>query len=184
MKNILLITIMVLGIASLSAQEKGKVRVGLDLGYAFASAGGGFLISLEPKYNLTDNSNIGLRLGMAAYGRSLDGVDLSVETNSNYLATYDYYFHKEGSSTAPFLGAGAGFYQLSGFSFIELFSLDGEVKDESKFGVMIRGGVELGRLRLALEYNFVSKTDFGNSEFKNSYLGASIGFYLGGGEWK
>ena len=53
------------------------------------------------------------------------------------------------------------------FNFIELFSLDGEIKDESKFGVMIRGGVELGRLRLALEYNFVSKTDFGNSEFKN-----------------
>ena len=53
MKNILLITIMVLGITSLSAQEKGKVRVGLDLGYAFATGGGGALVSLEPKYNLT-----------------------------------------------------------------------------------------------------------------------------------
>ena len=62
MKNILLITIMVLGITSLSAQEKGKVRVGLDLGYAFATGGGGALVSLEPKYNLTNNSNVGLRI--------------------------------------------------------------------------------------------------------------------------
>ena len=57
MKYLLVITIIVLGITSLSAQEKDKVRVGLDLGYVFAKDGGGILFNLEPKYNLTDNSS-------------------------------------------------------------------------------------------------------------------------------
>ncbi len=41
---------------------------------------------------------------------------------------------------------------------------------------MISGGIEIGKLRLALKYNIVPKTDFEGGEIKNSYLGASIGF--------
>ena len=63
MKKLILFTIIVLAITSINAQEKGKFRAGLDFGYAFAEGGGGALFSLEPKYNLTDNSNVGLRIG-------------------------------------------------------------------------------------------------------------------------
>jgi len=184
MKNILLITIMVLGITSLSAQEKGKVRVGLDLGYTFATGGGGALVSLEPKYNLTDNSNVGLRIGLAAYVRNIESdINLDASVNSSVLATYDYYFNKGNSSTSPFLGAGLGIYSLASLKSDSL--INDEIGNGTEFGGMIRGGVELGKLRLALEYNIVPKTDFqlGRS-IKNSYLGASIGFYLGGRKWK
>ena len=184
MKKLILFTIIVLTITNINAQEKGKFRAGLDLGLAFAGSGGGFLFSIEPKYNLTDNSNVGLRIGTAAYARNiLSDIDLDVSVNSNVLATYDYYFNKGNSSTAPFLGAGLGIYSLASIK-SDSFIYD-ELGTGTEFGGMIRGGVEFGKLRLALEYNIVPKTDFLlGSSIKNSYLGFSIGFYLGGGKWK
>ena len=183
-KILLVIAILALGFR-VTAQEQGKFRVGLDLGYAFATGGGGFIISLEPKYNLTDNSNVGLRIGSAAYVRNIESdIDLDASINSSVLATYDYYFNKGNSSISPFLGAGLGIYNLASIKSDSFIYEESEVGAGTEFGGMIRGGVEFGKLRLALEYNMVPKTDFilGRS-IKNSYLGASIGFYLGGGKW-
>lgn len=152
--------------------------MGLDLGYVFAEEGGGMLFSLEPKYNLTDNSNIGLRIGAAA---SVSESDTEVDANINILATYDYYFNSENSSTSPFLGAGLGWYVLGDIN----DSSDSTINLGEQFGGVIRGGIELGKLRLTLEYNLLpkSKLEHGESR-KNSYFGASIGFYVGGGKWK
>jgi len=66
MNRLLLVVIFVFGISSMNSQEKEKFRMGLDLGYAFASEGGGALFNIEPKYNITDNSNVGIRIGAAA----------------------------------------------------------------------------------------------------------------------
>ncbi|MFT5216372.1 MAG: hypothetical protein ACI83H_001494 [Glaciecola sp.] len=178
MKYFLVITIMVLGITSLSAQEKGKVRVGIDLGYVFAKDGGGALFNLEPKYNLTDNSNIGLRLGTSA---SVSDSENEIDSNLGFLGTYDYYFNQGTSSVAPFLGVGLGAYILG-----ELKGGSGlSAALGSQFGGMIRGGFELGKFRLALEYNIIPKSDLEIGEsIDNSYFGASIGFYVGGGKWK
>ena len=177
MKKLLIITFAIIGIISVNAQEEGKFRVGLDLGYIFANDGGA-LFSIEPKYNITDNSNIGLRLGTAA------SIGISdADSNISILGTYDYYFNSQNSSTSPFLGIGLGYFALGdiggggpGGVAINL----GE-----QFGALVRGGVELGKFRIALEYNILPKSDleFGES-IKNSYLGASVGFYLGGGKWK
>ena len=173
MKYLLVITIMVLGNISLSAQEKGKVRVGLDLGYVFAKDGGGILFNLEPKYNLTDNSNIGLRLGTAASVSASD-----VDANLSVLGTYDHYFNEGTSSVSPFLGGGLGVH-----IFGELEGKSGSI--DAQFGGMIRGGAEFGKFRLALEYNIIPKSDIGMGQsIDNSYFGASIGFYVGGGKWK
>jgi len=176
MKNLILIAFIIFGISSISGQEKGKFRMGLDLGYVFVNGGGGGLFSLEPKYNLTDNSNIGIRIGTAAASE----FDIEVDANFNILATYDFYFSIDNSSFSPFLGAGLGMYILGDIGG-SIYSVNlGE-----QFGGMIRGGLELGKLRLALEYNIIPKTnlDIGKS-IKNSYFGASIGFYVGGGKWK
>jgi len=50
---------------------------------------------------------------------------------------------------------------------------------------MVRGGVELGKFRAALEYNILPKSNLliGQS-INNSYVGLSLGFYFGGGRWK
>ena len=184
MKKLLSITFVILGILSINAQEKGKFRVGLDLGYVFAKDNGGVLFSLEPKFNLTDNSNIGIRIGVAASAASFDShldSDFDIDANINVLATYDYYFNNENSSTSPFLGGGVGWYAIGEIN----DSSDSPLNVGDQFGAMIRGGFELGKLRLALEYNILpkSKLEIGES-IDNSYFGASIGFYVGGGKWK
>lgn len=178
MKKLFTISLLILGIMSINAQEKDKFRVGLDFGYVFAKDGGGALFSIEPKYNITDNSNIGLRIGSAA--SVSEGLN-ETDANVNILATYDYYFNSENSSTAPFLGAGLGWFLLGDTSNDTM----NDINLGEQFGALVRGGVELGKLRIALEYNILPKSDleFGES-IKNSYLGASIGFYVGGGKWE
>ena len=180
MNRLLLVVIFVFGISNMNSQEKEKFRMGLDLGYAFASEGGGALFNIEPKYNITDNSNVGIRIGAAARVGGLES-DLDLDANVSFLGTYDYYFNKEGSSIAPFLGGGLGVYVLGGS--------DSKVVDEAfggnQFGAMVRGGVELGKFRAALEYNILPKSNLliGQS-INNSYVGLSLGFYFGGGRWK
>lgn len=174
MKKLLVITFFIFGIMSINAQEKGKFRVGLDLGGVFSQGEGGLLVSIEPKYSLTDNSNLGLRLGAAT---EISGI--IADGSSSVLGTYDYYFNNENSSFSPFLGAGLGLY------FYERVSLFGSNSSETKFGSLIRGGAELGKFRIALEYNILPKTNYESGEsVKNSYFGASLGFYVGGGKWK
>jgi hypothetical protein len=174
MRNLVLVVFFIFGLTIVNGQEKDKFRAGLDIGYVFADAGGGALFSIEPKYNITDNSNIGIRFGAA--GSSSDS-DTEVDANINILGTYDYYFSNGNSSAAPFLGGGLGYYALG--------ELNNTISLGEQFGAMIRGGIELRKLRFAVEYNILPKTDleFGQS-VKNSYFGASIGFYVGGGKWK
>jgi len=177
MKKLVLITFLILGITSVNGQEKDNFRIGADVGYIF-SEDGGVLFSLEPKYNLTDNSNIGIRFG-GAYATG-DSVYKTV-ANYNIIATYDYYFNIGDSSLSPFLGAGLGGYILGDYETdggITLFDLG------NKFGGMIRGGLEFGKFRFTLEYNMIPKSDLPlGGSLTNSYFGASIGFYVGGGKW-
>lgn len=167
----------IMGILRVNAQEEGKFRAGLDLGYVFENDGG-LLGSIEPKYNISDHSNIGLRLGTAAYSGNSDA-----DANISIVGTYDYYFNSQNSSTSPFLGIGLGFFVLGDYSIGGTGGSNANLGEQ--FGALVRGGVELGKLRIALEYNILPKSDleFGES-VKNSYLGASFGFYVGGGKWK
>jgi outer membrane protein W len=197
-KNILsLVALMTFAFAT--AQEEGKFRVGLDLGYTIPSGGGGgILLSLEPKYNITDNMSVGFRFGSAVMDRNFSGSDdwylKNSALNGSYLATYDYYF-KGSSSFVPYVGAGAGIYTLdntwfSSYSFLvnndfSYLKLDAT----SKFGGLIRAGFEWGKFRMGLEYNLVPKSNLQNfagatvATAQNSYLGIHLGFYVGGGKW-
>lgn len=178
MKNLLLlITIITLSFNS-TAQEKDKFRFGIDLGYVSANGGGGLLFDMEPKFNITDNSNIGIRIGVAASASDLEGT-VDLDANANILGTYDYYFNGN-KSFVPFLGGGLGVFILGGSDDINYDGFAG-----SQIGGMIRGGVELSKFRFALEYNIIPKSDLAiGQSIKNSYFGASVGFYLGGGKWK
>lgn len=191
MKKIILSLVCLMTFASATAQEKGKFRVGLDLGYTIPSGGGGgVLLSLEPKYNITDNSNIGFRLGSAAMTRNFSGTgtDLKANLSSNgsYVATYDYYF-KGNSSFVPYVGGGAGIYTLANVEFSSVGA--GNLDAKSKFGGLLRTGFEWGKFRMGLEYNMVPKSNLQNisgsttATAKNSYLGIHLGFYVGGGKW-
>lgn len=190
MKKIVFVFLLMLAVVQVSqAQEKNKFRVGLDAGYTIPDGGGGVLIAIEPKYNIADNMSIGLRYESAAMAKNVTSDGFSIEgslaASGTVSGTFDYYFNSGSSSFAPFMGAGVGYSSLANIGFDELGPDSEEFELDGKFGGLIRAGFELGKLRLAASYNLIGKSDLGEgAEVKNSYLGISLGFYLGGGKWK
>jgi len=174
------------------AQVEGKVRGGLDLGGCFPNGGGGGVcIDVPLGYNLQDNMNVGIKLGVAAMAK-VDpfGETGKVAANINFLATYTYYFNSGGSPFAPFVGAGAGIYTLAAIS-DEMVGVT--VDAGNKFGALLTAGFEIAKFRLAFQYNLVPSSGVtitgtgvttNNNSIKNSYSGMTIGFYIGGGKWK
>jgi len=202
MKKIFLLAFVMLTIVGVQAQEKGKIRVGLDAGLALPRLGAGIDGALDVRYNIMDNVNLGVRLGSAYMIRdflvSNDGLsaEVTMHLNTNFLVSGDYYFNKGTSIFAPFLGAGLGSFEIYDFYMVADASnpeyvLPTRPQSDTKFGGVLRGGFELGKFRMGLEYYIIPQsrlydvTTLNYSGFsQNSYLNLSIGFYLGGGKWK
>jgi hypothetical protein len=171
-------------------------KVDLSAGYAIpggSGSKGGVLFAVEPKYAVMSSLAVGLRMEAAVVAR-FGGYDeygqpanISVKASGSYLATADYYF-TDNFSLRPFAGAGAGIFSLAS---IESNSNSGEISAGSKFGGMIRAGVELSHFRLGIEYNIVPKTTFTGYDSEgnlttgltsnNSYMGIKLGICFGGG---
>ncbi len=197
MKKIILTAMAVFAFTNGYSQEEGKFRVGLDLGYTVPSnGGGGILFSVEPKYNLKDNMNVGLRIGAAAMVRDIktdDGGTTSakISANGSYVGTYDYYFNNSGSSFVPYVGGGAGYYSIANVEYDNLddSSSNAALDASGKMGGLIRGGFEWGKFRMGIEYNLVPKSELQDTsgakiaDISNSYIGIHFGFYVGGGKW-
>jgi hypothetical protein len=195
MKKIIVLAFVVLAFTNGYAQEQGKFRVGLDLGFVPAGGGGGGMFSIEPKFNIQDNMNVGLRFGGAAVVRDLvtnnnEEFTAKVAGIGSVVGTYDYYFHKSGSSFAPYIGGGFGYYSLANVE-VDDSSESGEITPAASgvMGGLIRGGFEWSGFRMGIEYNFLPESDLedlsGNKvgTAKNAYVGIHIGFFVGGGKW-
>ena len=198
MKKIILSVLVILAFAHGYSQEKGKFRVGLDFGFVPAGGGGGGLFSIEPKFNIKDNMNVGLRFGGAAVVRDLVYAENNAEFTAkvagigSLVGTYDYYFHKSGSSFAPYVGGGFGYYSLANVEVDDADVDQNQTLDPAVsgvFGGLIRGGFEWAGFRMGLEYNFIPDSDIEDVDgvvkgtAKNAYLGIHIGFFVGGGKW-
>lgn len=194
MKKIIVTVVAILAFANGYSQKEGGFRVGLDLGVVPTNGGGGVLFSLEPKYNIKDNMNVGLRIGIAAIIRDINDsgatTSAKVAANGSYVATYDYYFNGAGKSFVPYIGAGAGYYSIANVEFDDTDNSDNVMIDATgKMGGLVRGGFEWGKFRMGLEYNLVPESTLqdinGNNQgtVANSYVGIHLGFYVGGGKW-
>ena len=174
------------------AQEEGKIRGGLNIGAAIPDGGGGVCLDINLGYNLKDNMNVGIRWGTAGMAK-VDplGETGSVSANINFLGTYNYYFSSGTSPIAPFVGGGLGLYTVAAIAAGAGYTVDAG----NRFGGMLTAGVEAGKFRLTLEYNIVPSSAVNvtstpgslvikNDKIKNSYLGITAGFYIGGGKWK
>jgi Outer membrane protein beta-barrel domain len=176
------------------AQSDNKpFKVDVSAGYAITSGSGskgGVLFVVEPKYAVMPNLSLGLRLETAVvarfdgYDQNGDPQDVSVKASASYLATGDYYFN-DNYSFHPFVGAGVGVFTLASAS----SNSDG-VSTGSKFGGMIRAGIEVSHFRFGIEYNIIPKTTFDGFDnngdpatltSKNGYIGIKLGVCLGGG---
>lgn len=198
MKRIILLAFFALAFANGYSQKEGGFRVGLDLGYVPSDGGGGILFSMEPKYNITDNMNIGLRMGSAAIIRDIQYTDsqpssAKVAANASFVGTYDYYLHKSGNSFVPYFGVGVGYYSIANVEAND--SNSGSTTTafsptvSGVMGGLVRGGFEWGKFRMGLEYNIVPDSTLqdingiSKGTVANSYLGIHLGFFIGGGKW-
>jgi outer membrane protein X len=196
MKKIYLLLSLTLVFFSAIAQSNLKpFKVDVSVGYAIpggSGAKGGVLFVVEPKYAVMPALSLGLRMEAALVARfsgyDVDGyaTDASVKASASYLATGDYYF-TDNYSFRPFAGAGAGIFRLAS---VETNSTGDGVSASTKFGGMIRAGIEVSHFRLGLEYNLVPKTTFSGYDSngdpatltsKNGYIGVKLGVCFGGG---
>jgi outer membrane protein X len=198
MKKITFSILLLSAVAVVNAQQQFKpFKVDLSTGYAIPSgkgAKGGVLFVVEPKYAVIPNFSAGLRIEVAimARGTADDAGNLSsvdVKAAGSYLATGDYYLTS--NTVRPFVGAGVGIFSLASAS---ADGTTGSAGAGSKFGEMVRAGVEISHFRLGLEYNIVPSTDVSvydansgettTGKAKNSYIGIKIGAVIGGGRIK
>lgn len=195
--SILLLTSAVFAKAQIESPFK-PFKVDASMGYAMpggTGAKGGFLLAIEPKYEVIPNLSVGIRWEIAIMVRgqvdnSTSTAKVDAKAAASYLATGDYYFSQ--TKIRPFAGLGLGIYKLAAASATSngTTTSTAAASAGSKFGEMVRAGVELSHFRLGVEYNIVpsTKVDMVNSSgvhstasTKNGYLGIKAGFVIGGG---
>ncbi|HEY2722522.1 MAG TPA: hypothetical protein VGI82_12395 [Chitinophagaceae bacterium] len=201
-KVYLLLSLAILGFSAFSqnSSDLKPFKVDVSVGYAMPGGSGskaGVLFAVEPKYAVISNLSIGLRMEGAVIAR-FNGYDaegnlndVSVKASGSYIVTGDYYF-TDNYHVRPFAGIGGGIYTIAGAEANDDNSSN--VSVGSKFGGMIRAGIELSHFRVGIEYNLVPKTTFTGNDSQgnpttgltssNSYLGIKVGVCFGGGPRK
>jgi hypothetical protein len=182
-----------------TAQEFKPFKVNLSTGYALPigkGASGGLLLSVEPKYGLSDRIDLGLRyeLGLIikAYTLNNEQGETTLKGASSYLITGNYLLSD--TDFRPFIGAGAGVFSILSVNLSDNGgSVNGGISGGTKFGAMVRAGFKARHFVLGAEYNLVPKTrgivvgQSGsnlNYESSNAYFGIKLGLDIGGGRYE
>lgn len=152
-----------------TSENYQPVRVDTTFNFLYGAADVpeyGFGASVEPKFNLTDNLAVGVRLGggvLVPQSVSVgnENVSIAVRVFQTYLAKADWYFTT--SSVRPFVGLGAGFYRVAGMSQSVSGGGSGSVVQQADvfdgFGVMPQVGINFGGFRLAASYHLLTGGD-------------------------
>lgn len=203
MKNLFFAVLFLMTTLGLNAQEQGRIRVAGNMGICSPTDGLGMSIDVfDIRYNILDNLNAGIKMGGALMLRDMGEItstegNLTMHLSSNVMFVGDYYFHYGNSAFAPFLGAGFGSFNI--YDIFMKYDPSQSVNytyNEFPFpartvGGSLRGGFELGRLRLAMEYYMIPNTKMYDAAnimqvvgmSPNSYMTINLGFYFGGGSW-
>jgi outer membrane protein X len=179
---------------SATAQEYKPFKVNLSGGYARpmgSGLSGGGVTSVEPKYGISDNLDLGLRLEAAyvARGVTYNSTMLSgdVAAIGSSLLTGTYLFGQ--GNTRPYIGLGVGAFRVTSGGTITVVEnqtpYEATFVTENKVGGMARAGIKANHFVFGVEYNLVqpTSTKFVNSSIdsKNSYVAVKLGFDIGGG---
>lgn len=191
LKKLLLLTLLLVCF-NLSAQVKLRIEPGFLL--KTESENLGLMLNMEPYIKISENSSIGLRFGLALNPQKFEnnGGSQFFFDNQNdnavlsFMPTFDYYLNE--NYTRPYLGVGLGYYLFSTVIIANPSQNITEGNVNNQLGLLLRGGVEWGRTKFGLEYNFIPKADIKIQNTQtigtvdNSYLGISIGFLIGSGK--
>ena len=192
LKKIVLFLIVLFGLFNLNAQVKLKIEPGFLL--KTESENIGLMFNVEPNIEISNNKVIGLRFGLALNPQKFETSDSSQfffdDINDNavisFMPTFDFYVNE--NYARLYLGLGFGYYI---FSSVDLANPSDNITEGSvnnQLGFLLRGGLEWGKTKFGLEYNFIPKADIRIPSgltigtVDNSYFGVSIGFTIGGGK--
>jgi outer membrane protein W len=158
-----------------------RIRMDAGTGYAIPNNGGGLLISLEPKYAVTERINAGLKWEMdfimKKFNEAGNTVDAKAQHINSYLATGDFYLLTK--NFRPFVGAGAGIYRISAVEAAVRETGTGNISEKTNFGGLLRAGFDIRHFRLTLAFNMAGK-DGGKN--KAGFFSVSVHAYIGGGK--
>lgn len=153
------------------------------------------MLNIEPKVQISENTVIGLRFGIALNSQKFENIDRSQFLIDNlddygivsFIPTFDYYLNK--NKYLPYIGLGLGYYLF--FDDLDVLTPNGSIEvlkgsTKNQIGFLLRGGFGVGNIRYGLEYNLITKADIKMpnrqiiGSVNSSYLGLSIGFTIGG----
>ena len=178
MKQLLFLCLCFCALTQIFAQNKTYQPFKLDLATGFLIPTGNtfmdsrLVFSVEPKYNVTDQFSLGLRIEVAPSTNFAGTSDsLCIKNIFSYVFTGEYLFNNT-KNLRPFFGAGAGIFNqtLRGTGYPETTTKTG------KPGIVTRAGVERKHFRFAVEYNLT----FFEQEKKMNYIGLKFGGFLWG----
>lgn len=198
MKKLFAFLLTCAAISSASAQDFKPFKWNLSVGYARptgAGAGGGLLVSTEPKYGLNDQIDIGLRAEIALMAKAVmvngDVTSGQIKAAGSYVLTGTYLLTT--TNFRPYVGIGAGLYAVGGTSFeykdnMATTPTDYTVEGARKLGLMGRAGFKAGHFNMGVEYNYVPSTKISlttgqTAKSSNGYVGVKLGFDIGGGRY-
>lgn len=184
----------------LQAQEKGRLKGSIEFG-PLLGPNLGFQISLEPKYNITDRSNLGLRIELPGlFGRDLTLNDRSLDFDNEgniqgiFLpVTYEYYLGKRGKSFQPYIGGGLGYFRMNGdVTVFDPSAPENSMSATSRgtIGAITKFGFEWGKFRYGFAFTYVPDADLVSEAgqtigfTRDYYVHFNMGLTLFGGKWK
>ncbi len=202
----------------LSAQEGRNIKLKIETGILWTSESAnpgfpwinGFFLRVESKLQTSINTFIGLRIGTSlneknnenfeflqfySYNNPNEGVIQFINPDNgtfSIVPTFDYYFM--GKKCRPYLGGGIGYYFLANYTEVSRRDIANPSEDilkvsvKNQVGFLLRGGLDIGKLLVGLEFNYIPKADIelpGRlliGTVDNSYIGLSIGYAIGVGK--
>jgi len=191
---------------NLNAQEKDNTKLAIEIGPLLSEGNVenlSFFFNVEPKVKVVENVFVGLRFGVVVNATRFENNDVfqfNIEDEFDngvisFVPNLDYYledFRLKENNYRPYVGLGLGYHLTSD---VEVFRLGGinpeerlEVSIKNRIGLLFRGGVELRKLRVGLEYSFLPEADIvlpGEEvigTLQSSFLGLSVGLMIGGGK--
>lgn len=199
---------------NLSAQKKPNIKLKIEAGLNWKPAEKDIInhwdwslhFSLEPKLKTSKKTFIGLRIQAnenEPFNEKYKPPQFFIDNNINinfleatpttlisFVPTFDYYFSK--NRFKPYLGVGVGYYFLTTSKDVLVFgaSFDDELKTsvDNPVGFLIRGGLEMGKVSIGLEFNYLLEADIKIPSgliigtVNDSFIALSIGYSFGIGK--
>jgi hypothetical protein len=148
-------------------------KVDVTTGIGASKSAIGFVMAVEPKYNFSNSFSAGLRWENAQMYSIKEGSGTNRTSGpdgwvTSFVVAGDFYAWQD--LIRPFIGGGTGLYLAN-------FDVSKNQNVSSKMGFVLRGGFQIGHLRLVAENNFIP-----DESYSLNYFNLKIGASLGGGK--